>query len=61
MAEWLESYAKLLDLNVWTSSTVVGATQEDNGKWTVRVQLSDSETIRLFDVSHFGQFLHGSF
>ncbi|KAF8961601.1 hypothetical protein BDZ97DRAFT_1190907 [Flammula alnicola] len=53
MAEWLESYAKLLELNVWTSSTVLGATQEPNGKWTVQVQRLDSQTKRIFRVNHF--------
>ncbi|PPQ73074.1 hypothetical protein CVT26_014640 [Gymnopilus dilepis] len=53
MAEWLECYARLLDLNVWTSSTVVKSALEDHGKWTVQVQRSDSQMVTYHGVSHF--------
>ncbi|KDR72505.1 hypothetical protein GALMADRAFT_228792 [Galerina marginata CBS 339.88] len=52
MAEWLESYAKLLELNVWTSSKVLGSTQEPDGKWTVNIQVS-SGVKHVFRVKHF--------
>jgi hypothetical protein len=53
MAEWLESYAKTLELNVWTSSTVLGAKQDTNNEWIVRVQRPDG-SIRVFHVNHLG-------
>ncbi|KAF8067690.1 hypothetical protein FPV67DRAFT_1561985 [Lyophyllum atratum] len=51
MAEWLEGYAELLELNVWTSSTVQNAIQGRDGKWSVSVRRHDS-TIRVFVVNH---------
>ncbi|KAJ4486192.1 hypothetical protein J3R30DRAFT_3697705 [Lentinula aciculospora] len=51
MADWLESYATTLELNVWTSSTVVGATQDTNNKWNVRVHRKDGRE-RVFRVNH---------
>ncbi|KAG7087815.1 hypothetical protein E1B28_013755 [Marasmius oreades] len=51
MAEWLESYVKSLELDVWTSSTVLDASQDDDKKWNVRVQKSDG-SIRTFRVNH---------
>jgi cation diffusion facilitator CzcD-associated flavoprotein CzcO len=36
LADWMESYVSLLDLDVWTSTTVVSATYDDGaGRWTV--------------------------
>lgn len=39
LAEWFESYARLLELNVWTSTTITGA-DWDEGKrqWTVHLE-----------------------
>ncbi|KAJ3985648.1 hypothetical protein F5890DRAFT_1572767 [Lentinula detonsa] len=51
MADWMESYATTLELNVWTSSTVVEATQDANNKWNVRVQRKDGSE-RVFRVNH---------
>ncbi|KAF9259296.1 FAD/NAD-binding domain-containing protein [Marasmius fiardii PR-910] len=51
MAEWLEGYAKSLELDIWTSSTVLDASQDDDKKWTVRVQKGDG-SIRTFRVNH---------
>jgi cation diffusion facilitator CzcD-associated flavoprotein CzcO len=40
LANWLEFYADSLELNVWTSSTVLSAKQDTSSKaWTVRVRL----------------------
>jgi putative flavoprotein involved in K+ transport len=47
-ADWLESYATLLDLNVWTSTTFLDAHYDDDAEiWTVRVQLHDGSTREL--------------
>ncbi|KAL0065582.1 hypothetical protein AAF712_007360 [Marasmius tenuissimus] len=51
MADWLESYATALELNVWTSSTVTYASQGNDKKWDVRVERSDG-SIRDFRVKH---------
>ncbi|MFD6856097.1 NAD(P)-binding domain-containing protein [Rhodococcus sp. NPDC060090] len=41
-ANWLETYATTLDLNVWTSTTFLsGHYDEDIERWTVRVQRGD--------------------
>lgn len=45
-ADWLESYASSLELNVWTSSTVVSAVQNTtNSKWKVTIQRADGELV----------------
>jgi len=52
MANWLEHYADILELNVWTSTKVVSATQDDVTKvWSVLVKKSDG-TERTFKVKH---------
>ncbi|KAJ4469877.1 hypothetical protein J3R30DRAFT_3661401 [Lentinula aciculospora] len=51
MADWLESYATTLELNIWLSSTVVAATQDVDNKWNVRVQRKDGSE-RVFRVNH---------
>lgn len=39
LADWLESYAHSLELNVWTSSTVTSAKQDSTTKkWTIVVE-----------------------
>lgn len=53
MADWLESYATTLELNIWTSCTVVGATQDADNKWRVRVHRDDGSE-RVFRVNHLG-------
>jgi len=37
LADWLESYAKIMELNVWTSSTVTSAEKDGSGAWVVNV------------------------
>ncbi|MEC9344985.1 MAG: NAD(P)/FAD-dependent oxidoreductase [Pseudomonadota bacterium] len=37
MADWLECYARLMELDIWTSTTCLGATPEPGGGWTVEV------------------------
>lgn len=52
-ANWLETYATTLDLNVWTSTTFLsGHYDEEAERWTVRVQLGDG-SIRALHPRHF--------
>ena len=52
-ADWLESYAKLLDLNVWTSTTFLnGHYDEDAQQWTIHVRREDG-SIRTLHPRHF--------
>ncbi|KAG6860938.1 hypothetical protein C0995_005768 [Termitomyces sp. Mi166 len=50
LANWLESYAEALELNVWTSSLVVNAVQ-DGDLWNVRISRGDGSE-RTFTVKH---------
>ncbi len=52
-ADYLESYATLLDLNVWTSTTFVNAHHDHEAqRWTVRVRRGDG-TIKELRPRHF--------
>lgn len=51
LADWLEFYAKALELNVWTSSTVTHASQDEQMKWHVTVRRADG-TERVLHVEH---------
>jgi putative flavoprotein involved in K+ transport len=52
-ADWLESYATLMDLNVWTSTEFLDATyEEDEERWTVRVRRGDG-SVRELRPRHF--------
>ncbi|KAH7888534.1 FAD/NAD(P)-binding domain-containing protein [Phlebopus sp. FC_14] len=52
LADWLESYAHSLELNVWTSATVASVEPGTQGKrWSVRVIRGD-EKERTFEVNH---------
>ena len=52
-AEFLESYATLLDLNVWTSTTFLNAHYDESAqRWTVRVRREDG-SIRELHPRHF--------
>lgn len=53
MAEWLEFYAKTLELNVWTSATVVSAVQDSTKKWDVIVRRGN-DCERHLQVNHLG-------
>ncbi|KAF8629326.1 hypothetical protein AX15_003509 [Amanita polypyramis BW_CC] len=49
VANWLESYAEILELNVWTSSVVTRATLDsDSGNWKVTVK-RENNTERIFN------------
>jgi cation diffusion facilitator CzcD-associated flavoprotein CzcO len=50
----LESYARNLDLEVWTSSRVQNATWNDNTKtWRVEIIRTDKQDPpRFFDIKH---------
>jgi cation diffusion facilitator CzcD-associated flavoprotein CzcO len=52
IADWIESYAHSLELDVWTSSTVTRASQDpDTKKWTVEIERANAEP-RTFVVNH---------
>jgi cation diffusion facilitator CzcD-associated flavoprotein CzcO len=52
VADWLESYAHSLELDVWTSSTVTRASQDpETKKWTVEIERANAEP-RSFVVNH---------
>jgi cation diffusion facilitator CzcD-associated flavoprotein CzcO len=52
-ADWLESYAKLLDINVWTATTFLDADYDDDlARWTIRVRQADG-SIRELHPRHF--------
>jgi cation diffusion facilitator CzcD-associated flavoprotein CzcO len=52
-ADWLESYATLMDLNVWTSTEFLnGHYDEDTQRWTIRVRRADG-SIRELHPRHF--------
>jgi len=52
LADWLESYAHSMELDVWTSATVVSVIPGTQGKkWSVLVQRADGRE-RTFEVNH---------
>ncbi|TCD66290.1 hypothetical protein EIP91_001581 [Steccherinum ochraceum] len=52
LADWLEAYAKNMELNVWTSSTPTEIKQDkSNNKWHVKVKRGDGSE-RTFTVDH---------
>lgn len=52
VADWLESYAHSLELDVWTSSTVTQASQDpETKKWTVVIERANAKP-RTFVVNH---------
>ncbi|KAL4934725.1 putative flavin-binding monooxygenase [Aspergillus undulatus] len=49
LGDWFEAYASIMELNVWTKTSVTGASYDDTKKeWTVTVTLGDgsSRTLR---------------
>ena len=47
IGDWLEMYARVMELNLWTSTEALGASyDEDAGEWTLRV-LRDGEEVTL--------------
>ena len=50
LADWLEAYAKSMELDIWMSANVVSAKLEDSGKWAVTVQRGDKN--RVLHVDH---------
>lgn len=57
-ADWLESYAQVLDLNVWTSCKVKRAVQDPiTGQW--KVTIKRPRELRDLTVNHI-VFAHGS-
>ncbi|TFK48085.1 FAD/NAD(P)-binding domain-containing protein [Heliocybe sulcata] len=53
LADWLESYAQSLELDVWTSAEVTEANQDETSKkWTVTVKRLETGQERKFTVDH---------
>ncbi|KAJ7477704.1 hypothetical protein FB451DRAFT_1243020 [Mycena latifolia] len=50
LGNWLENYAEAMELDVWTSSTVISARKNDTGTWEVLVNRGGKE--RVFKVKH---------
>ena len=52
IGDWLEHYAEVMELNVWTSSTVTNSTQDPITKlWSVTVKQRNGKE-RVFKVKH---------
>ncbi|KAG1753130.1 hypothetical protein EDD22DRAFT_913834 [Suillus occidentalis] len=52
LTDWLKSYAHSMELDVWTSATVMSVVPGTKGKkWTVTVQRADKKE-RIFEVNH---------
>lgn len=46
MADWLECYARLMELDIWTSTACLAATPDADGNgWTVRVDRAGTEIV----------------
>ncbi|EKM78021.1 hypothetical protein AGABI1DRAFT_76376 [Agaricus bisporus var. burnettii JB137-S8] len=56
LANWLDSYAEAMELNVWTSSTVTKVVQDPNTeRWNVTVKFGPKDSAireRVFNVKH---------
>ncbi|MFF0817128.1 flavin-containing monooxygenase [Rhodococcus sp. NPDC003318] len=52
MADWLKTYADVMELNVWTSTEFVSGSRDDDGRWTIRARRADG-TIRNLRPAHF--------
>ncbi|KAF4774902.1 flavin-containing monooxygenase [Colletotrichum scovillei] len=52
LADWLESYAKMMELNIWTSTTIEETSYNEKEKtWTVKLRRADG-TIRTLKPRH---------
>ncbi|KAF6806547.1 flavin-binding monooxygenase [Colletotrichum sojae] len=52
LADWLESYATIMELNIWTSTTIEGASYDDATKtWTAQLRRGDG-TVRTLRPRH---------
>jgi cation diffusion facilitator CzcD-associated flavoprotein CzcO len=52
MADWLENYAEVLELNVWTSTEFESGNRDDDGNWTVTVRREGGQQ-RVLRPRHF--------
>lgn len=50
LADWLESYAKSMEVDFWTEAKVLDAKRQEDGKWAVTVQRGGKN--RVFHVDH---------
>jgi len=52
-ADWLEFYAKALELNVWTSALVEKVGKDEKGQWNVTVRRGGPNgTVRILHPTH---------
>ncbi|KXH53543.1 flavin-containing monooxygenase [Colletotrichum salicis] len=52
LADWLESYAKMMELNIWTSTNIEGTSYNEQEKtWTVKLRRADG-TLRTLKPRH---------
>lgn len=47
LANWLEHYAEVLELNVWTSATVACVTRDASNKWHAKIKRQDGKERQL--------------
>ena len=53
LADWMESYAQALELNVWTSAAVEKVGKGEKGQWNVTVRRGGpSGTVRTLHPTH---------
>ncbi|OHE98591.1 flavin-containing monooxygenase [Colletotrichum orchidophilum] len=52
LADWLESYAKMMELNIWTSTNIEETSYDEQEKtWTVKLRRADG-TLRILKPRH---------
>ncbi|KAH7913460.1 hypothetical protein BJ138DRAFT_1146035 [Hygrophoropsis aurantiaca] len=51
LADWLESYAHTMELNVWTSTSATSVVPGTQKRWKVSVTRQDG-SVRVFEVNH---------
>lgn len=45
LANWFESYVDAMEINYWTSTDFVGATRDDDGRWSATVRRDGAERV----------------
>nr|QFR37236.1 flavin-containing monooxygenase [Cyberlindnera americana] len=52
-ANFLECYAKIMELNIWTNSTVTGASfDESKGQWAVSIKNNSTSQVKILNPKH---------
>lgn len=52
MADWLETYAHTLEINVWNSAELLSGARDQDGRWSVTVRRADGQE-RVLRPAHF--------